>query len=413
MTLQSYLLTFLVIAISGNPAALVLGGEITYVAAFVIFAYLWVRRPRRMSPAAIMFAVAMAVATLGHLLIFGVGAVWANFGFLTKIGIGLFAGTIVKDFFRAYVRVMAILAAVSLLFYVPGLLGIDLAGSLSFLQVGLATGEASVGIRHIGIHNFHNGFEVRNSGMFWEPGAFAGYLVLAIFIAAARRRVYAIRRWEILALTAALISTQSTMGYLAGLLVGMYHFVGIPSSAQREMRLALLPVVLVALTVLACFAFLKVDFLGDKIREQILSAERGVGNYEINRFGNMLYDVDFIQERPLLGWSGNPETRVVRDPLVTELIKGQGSALTGFWVRFGLFAWLLFFWGLYAGGKVLGADRVSGLVFVFVIGILLVGEQYTNFPLIYAFFVPGASRFRRAVNGGAGFHGMHEVRGHQ
>ena len=73
---------------------------------------------------------------------------------------------------------MAAIAAVSLVFYfvvwVPG--NLDLVRPFTVYQDSSEL--------NIGIHNFRGfGYEVaRNSGPFWEPGAFAGYLAFALFL---------------------------------------------------------------------------------------------------------------------------------------------------------------------------------------------------------------------------------------
>lgn len=383
----NYALTIFVIAISGNPAAAIFGKEGTYIVAFLVLMLMWARRPTPIAGSALVLPAVIAGLALVHLLSFGGMVLMASLGFLVKIGIGILAATVIDDFFRKFVRWMAILACVSLVFYVPYVAGFDLSGPLSFLNVSVDSSNGISAIRHIGIHNFHQAHETRNSGMFWEPGAFAGYLVLALFVIVACRGNKAFARWEVVAIVAGLLSTQSTMGYLAGLIVGAYYLLDRFADERGSATLPFLPAVLLAGGFVTFMVVTEVDFIGDKIQEQLFSAQVGRDRNEITRFGNMLYDLDSIGQRPLTGWSGNPETRFALDPELAELIAGQGSAITGFWVRFGAIGWLAFFWALYAAAKRSFKSPVSGFFLVVITAALLVGEQYTNFPLIYAFLI--------------------------
>lgn len=382
-----YALTIFVIAISGNPAAPIFGKDGTYIIAFLVLMYLWVRRPVPIERSALIFPAVIAGLALLHLFSFGSIVLMASLGFLIKIAIGILAATVIDNFFRKFVRWMAILTCVSLVFYIPSVFGIDLSGPLSFLNVSFETREGLSAIRHIGIHNFHHEGETRNSGMFWEPGAFAGYLVLALFVVAACRDKKVFARWEVVALVAGLLSTQSTMGYLAGMIVGAYYLTNRFAGERGLATLPFLPVVLIAGGLATYVMVTEVDFIGDKIQEQILHTQDARDRHEITRFGNMLYDLDSIKQRPLTGWSGNPETRFALDPELAELIAGQGSALTGFWVRFGAIGWFAFFWALYVATIRGSNGPVSGFFLVGITAALLVGEQYTNFPLIYAFII--------------------------
>lgn len=381
-----YFLVFVVIAISGNPTALVLGKEVTYVAVFLVLFYMWIRDPIPVKKTAIVFPLVIFSLAFIHIFTFGTLVLMASLGFLIKIGIGVLAATVIENFFIKYVRVMAVLACISLVFYIPYVFGIDLSGPLSFMYRAVDTREGLVSIRHIGIHNFHVEHEIRNSGMFWEPGAFAGYLVLALFLAVTYRSKFVFSRWEIYALIAGLISTQSTMGYIASLIVLIFYMIDRVPQKMQAAYLFLAPVILVFGAIVTYFAMTQLDFLGEKIQDQMASAQVGVGNYQINRFGNMLYDLEFIKDKPLAGWSGNPETRYALDPEVAEMVAGQGSALTGFWVRFGAIGWFALFVSLYFvtwGEK----KPIRGFFLVLIVSVLLVGEQYTNFPVVYAFLV--------------------------
>lgn len=390
-----YLLTFIIVALSGNPAALSLGKEAAYIGIFLVLLFLWLKRPTRIEKHAILFTATIGGLALVHLLSFGPMVLMASMGFLVIIVIGILAATVIDGFFRKYIRMMAILSCISLVFYVPILLGVDLPTFLSFLNISIETQSGVSAIRHIGIHNFHLEGEMRNCSMFWEPGAFAGYLVLALFLVVVLWKNTGFSRWEIAALIAGLLSTQSTMGYLAGLTVLTLFLVRIYLDQRNILALLTLPFVFIGAGVISYYLIDQLDFLGGKIKHQIYLTQTGSGAYEFNRFGNIVYDLDFIYKRPLTGWSGNPQTRLAVDADSAELIAGQGVALTGFWVRFGAIGLFSFFLGLYAASKSVSKHSIDGLFFVLTIFVILTGEQYTNFPLIYAFLIRALAKQQR------------------
>jgi hypothetical protein len=386
-----YLLTLLVIAVSGNPAALLIGKEFTYIFVFIILLLLWIKRPIPINGLSLLFPMMIGLLTMVHFVNFGTTVLMANLGFLVKIGIGILAAIIIKDFFRIYVRWLAIMAIVSLFFYLPSFFGIDLFEFLYYLKIPLNDNEASSSMRHIGIHNFHSYSENRNSGFFWEPGAFAGYLALALFIMVSLRKTYSFHKWEYFIIISALISTQSTMGYLVGAVILIYFVVRSFSNVVISKKIIFFPLVISVVVIGTLITFTELEFVGDKIIEQIANTEMEKGNYRISRFGNVLYDLEFIQEKPLFGWSGNPQTRIALDGDALDLISAQGVGLTGFCVRFGVVGWLLLFIILYKNSF----DKLSGLFFIAIICIILIGEQFTNYPFIYAFLVPVRSLWAR------------------
>jgi hypothetical protein len=378
-----YFLTFLVIAISGNTASTYFGEQETYVVTFLLMLIYAARQGKPFDKVIFVFPLIIGSLAVLHVITFGYVALMASFGFLVKISIGLLSASLIDDFFRKYVRLMAILSVISLCFYLPTVVGIDMSSALSFLNIPFEKSS----VVHIGIHNFHQEYETRNCGMFWEPGAFAGYLVLALLLMPTLGKGRQFDKWEVIAIVAGLLTTQSTMGYITGMLVGAYFL------ADRYFRLGLvatLPFIAIAIVFIAgtvYFAVTELDFMGDKVQAQFFETQVASQGHEINRFGNLIYDLDFITQRPLVGWSGNPETRFAVDPELAVFIDGQGNALTGFWVRFGVVGWLALLIGLYRATFRREQSHIASFFAVGIFAGLLFSEQFTNFPLIYAFLV--------------------------
>jgi hypothetical protein len=111
--------------------------------------------------------------------------------------------------------------------------------------------------------------------------------------------------------------------------------------------------------------------------------------YEITRFGNVIYDLNSIEKRPILGWSALNETRGTLDPEVSEIASRQGNGLTGMVVKYGVVGLLIYLLSTYRyffSRTRRGVYSASGVV---VLCILLMGEQYLNFPLFFALMFAG------------------------
>lgn len=383
-----FFLTFLVITISGNPAMGILGKEIVYIGTFIIFLIYGWFNPRELEGHDVFVLATFTFILIAHLMIFGPMVFAASIGFMIKLGIALLAVRLIPEFPRHYVSAMYILACLSLVFYIPVQLGIDLAGLLSTIRIPLGDTE----IVHIGIHNFHIPDERgRNCGIFWEPGAFAGYLVLALFFLVRDGQTKTVISKQGLVLIAALLTTQSTTGYLAFIILSVYYVykVCIVLVEDMDARLLALPLLVALLILGGLVVFKQIPFLGEKINIQVESTMAQDDVSRINRFGNFLYDLDSIAKRPLLGWSANPQTRLSTYSEIIDLISGQGNGLTGFIVKFG-FVGLCLFIGIFAyNTRRLTGSTSAALFGIAIVCVLLNGEQFLGFPIFLSLmFLP-------------------------
>ena len=376
-----YILVTLLVMLSGNPVVPeLLGKEASYIILFLLFVVYSINRSKLLIDiSALQYPALVGVLAVVHFFTFGGIVLMASFGFLIKIGIGLMAAIFIEDFFNKYIKVMAILAVVSLVFYVPTVLGIDLFSYLSFFRMSAGVDW----LNHIGIHNFHNGVDVRNAGVFWEAGAFSGYLVIALYFIVVHEDRFAYSKWEIVALVLALISTQSTAGFVAGLVLIVFFVMRRLFRARFTALLPLMPIVFIILIGFVYIAVTELDFVSEKIQDQIISASVGADRAQMNRFGNALMDLESIRERPIAGWSGNPATRFAFDPALMDFIDGQGNAVTGLMVRFGAIGFFGFFIAIYLASISRDGGVISAVFLITILISLLVGEQYINFPFIY------------------------------
>jgi hypothetical protein len=373
----NFFIVLLIVLISGNPAMSLVGEESVYILTLLILGCFWLAQPKKFSQKSVIFVASFIGIFILQIIIHGSIVVIASIGYTVKIIIAMLVVRLVPDFFSKYIAVMYFLAALSLFFYVPTLLGIDLRSMFS--SVNLFGGSNIV---HIGLHNFQRSFEVRNCGVFWEPGAFAGYLVLAIFFSVIFKESPQ-SKWTLRILILALVTTQSTAGLLTGFIVFLvYAYSKVKADEQSKFGFMLIPVLLMVALV-GYFSFGYFDFLGDKINGQLMATSDEAGGFQINRFGNFLFDLNYIYDSPLLGWGANPETRFSVNSELADLITGQGVGLTGFIVKFGLPSFFIFYFYVYRAFCSITESKLFGISILIIISVLLMGEQYLNFPLFY------------------------------
>ena len=373
----SYLLVLIVIIVSGNPAVFVINKNLVYILTFIVLAIYAVKHPKPIIKYDFLFVMFFVFLFVIQNIFYGQIVLMASLGFLIKIGIAALAVRIIPGFFHKFVLIMVFLAGLSLIFYIPTLLGIDLRGILSVMKIPLSSD-----IVHIGLHNFHVANDTRNSGIFWEPGAFAGYLVLALFLASILERGVQ-KSWHAKLLIAALISTQSTTGFIAGFIVLVLYFYEKTKYSFKLPTPILFSFILLFSVTLGWFLSNNISFIGTKIDVHLSKTIAQEGNYKINRFGNINYDLGFIAERPIIGWGANPATRFTMDPELAELMSGQGVGLTGSIIKFGIPGFLLYIFYFYRGCISITGSKSYAIGGGCMLCILLIGEQFLNYPLFF------------------------------
>jgi len=285
---------------------------------------------------------------------------------------------LVPNFLYGYIFIMYLLACMSLMFYIPVQLGVDLSGVLSSFSVFHETNYRTV----IFFHNFHYDWQtMRNCGMFWEPGAFAGYIIIALLFSVWINKGKIVVSKVNVVLMITLVTTQSTTGVMAFLVLIVCHLYHSDKIKNPMMRLGLFPLAALLFLSMAYIGSGQVDFLGKKIQSQISDAETGDKWSQINRFGNIVFDMNYIADRPLTGWSANPETRFSMNSDLEELIGGMGNGLTGFVVRYGIPASLLCYYLFLTGIYRVTSSWAISCFSVFIVSMLLMGEIFLDFPV--------------------------------
>lgn len=379
--ITNYALCMTLIFLSGSPALSKNNYELYISVFFVLLLLLALKVGISISRRVMLVTFIFVVLIAFHILLLGQSVALASIGFLLQMGTAALIVAVIPQFMRYFVHCMFFIALISLFFYflfqLPGQQGIfapfDLADERNKINIGLYTfftfGKSAA----------------RNSGIFWEPGAFAGYLALALYCVAVYGRKLKVSVLEVLVMIVALGATLSTMGYAAFMVVCGAYCVRKFSGRNPLLVFVGLPIAAVLMMVLAWQLANSIPFLKEKIVEQAQAAEDGDERSEKNRFGNAIYDLEFVAKRPIAGWSADTKTRLAEDSLALDLLSGQGNALSGFAVRFGIVGWLTMMGAFFTTFLVTTRSVPLAVLGIFLISVMFTGEKYMNFPLIMTF----------------------------
>jgi hypothetical protein len=321
-------------------------------------------------------------------------------GFIIRLFVAFAAVRLVKDFPRIYINVMYGICIISLCFYIPEQLfyaiGRDFASLFTplvnlvrdFFLLDTYGGRDATGSATIFIYNFENPYNphniYRNAGPFWEPGAFAGYISLALIFLGLEREKYD-RRFYIshfLVLTITLLTTVSTMGYLIMPIVLSIHYRRVTKSVVENLGRIAVGILMLPLFMALLINVWNLEFIGRKVIHQYEGAiaQRDY-LWEYTRFGSMMVDWKYIKLRPIFGWGIHPKTKFALDPKDEHRIKGAGNGFSGFIHRFGILGMITFALFAWRGFYKLSRESLLRSVMAILATLMsLIGEEFLIFP---------------------------------
>jgi hypothetical protein len=316
------------------------------------------------------------------------------------------------NFFKIYESVLCTLAIIGLIFWV---IQIVLGGDTLFNYFGMlpsidlwsyVSGDGynavlySVQPTTMSIQ--YDFLPPRNCGFAWEPGGFAVFLALAIFINLFffKRDTASKTRFWILA--AALVSSQSTTGYVIFMVIILFYYY----NKKQKLIILLWPIV-VALIILA----FSLPFMSDKIMDLIREAEmielmvEGSIGREIpiapQRFASFMIALRDFLANPLLGLGG------VAEASWTSKIGANVSTITGLGnllAQHGLVGLTFFIVSLYRTSQFYSKAFNFKGKFLFFIIVIFISISYTLIllPLLMCFwmfrlFTPNGIQDRNSI----------------
>lgn len=376
-----YILLLITIAVSGFPY---FSTTDLYIPLVIILFLVFKIRKRKFDSKFLFLLLFLFVITVIQTYIFNFYSIPTIIGVFLRVILGYLIVKILKEkYILYYTNILYYLALISLIIHIPVILVPQVKQILLqlvpfFQLIKFSNSEAQTII----VYNFHylhlNAF--RNSGPFWEPGAFAGYLILA-FIFNLIQKTPKQKKVGIVLLIA-IFTTLSTTAFLALFIFLFFIY------QEKIKNLILKGLLLIIILWLGYYIFFSLDFIGEKIIYQ-LSQAKGVNPYVENtnsqRFLNILRDVIDFNGHELFGRGSHPTTRYsfkLKDQLrtvgLTDILVRMGILFFGY-MMFLLFRSIRSIVSYFSYGK----PEIYIGAFLTII-ILLMSEVYFNFPIFWS-----------------------------
>ncbi len=369
----SLLIVFLLLFFSGNPLATFLFGKFSALVGLVFTLIILKSHLKFDTDFTNKFKLVLLtiiIIALFQYVTFSTLSFLALCNLVIKILMGGIIINSLKDSFaHVFFKVVAGLSLISLIgFIIINLIGL----SLPFIQIGQSNKFYFLYL------TLTNDSSIRNSGMFWEPGAFAGVLTLCLALNLKYLNYYWVTyRYQLIFIIAALLTTQSTTGYLVGFFIILFYF-------YKPKNLILTFIIVFLAFSSGLYVYENNNFLKEKIEGQLENSKnQKIGEFSNSRFGSLIFDWHYIVKHPLIGNGFDVSTRYADHQYLFRGVKGDaigsGNAFSNFLASMGLFFVLGYFILLWKSASSL--DKLYAMVFTLVVFFNLQGEQWLNFPL--------------------------------
>lgn len=385
-----YILIYLLLAISGNHA---FDENIIFILmVFFLSVIMFFIRKRTVD---ILFSGLVLVLTfilLTQALIFDFFPEMTLFGFYVRILIAYFILKVIgRSFIEKLVKVMIFLALISFMFFIliniiPSFPSAMKSFALESTEYVEPSTNYFVASYYTPLFTFrympYNPISfVRNPGMFWEAGAFGGYLIVVFMLNIMRTGIFLNKQNFVFIL--GILTTASTASFVALMAISFFYL--LTSSKYKLLKTILLPIV----SILGFFMFTYLDFLGAKIEDKLRLAEDPSVVYTTtsSRFVDALRDMEAFKGHELLGRGINKETRF------TKMDKQSGykirtNGFTDHLVRFGgiffIITFILMYYSFYSIIKYFdNINKLFAIYSILIIFLILQSETYFKLPFFW------------------------------
>lgn len=383
ITFKNYLPLFLLMCFSGNPLFTATDYSktllVVYTFCFIAYMHLSIRIevPDRVLKILVILVGTIVLITLFQYTLLGSVSIPGVFAIILKIIIGAYTLLYYQDkkidFLTVYIKIIAFLVIVSLPFW--------LYNHLSWFGLDLHVNNMKTVFIYTSLLEDFGLMKVRNPGMFWEPGAFSGYLILGLVFVILRNKKYELGdfKMEVFWIFIGVLTTMSTTGFLVLCVISniyVYQHYGVA-------RIIILPISIF----IVYLAYYNLDFMQEKIVNQYEESHHlDKGDISNTRFGSWKMDMQYIQSMPFTGNGLDSKTRFRFHPWITKDI-GNGNGMSNTLVCWGIPFFLFWLFSVYKSVYTISRSVFTTITLSLVILLLLQGEQYLNYPVFLLFFV--------------------------
>ena len=370
---KEFLLMFTLMITSGNP--LISQFKWLNIILAILCLIYWTRSDANRLKASILYHYIGGVFIIFILqtLTFG----WNTIPGIINFGGKLFWGASIylyleNRFKHVYLRVLTILAGISIVCW--------LLSQLNIVLPGIGCRRGSTILLYTYVREYGSGaISLRNSGFAWEAGAFGCYLVFTfILFIKDLGGLWRSERKSIIII----VFAMSTTAYIAFVAIVCSYILLKSKSRFKYIWIAIL-------LFASFFVGQKFEFLTEKVDSQLQSGISANGKFNSTRFGSFLFDWYYIEKHPLVGNGLHSQTRYSEHKNLVELWdKGKeaysGNGFSGIIASMGSLFILLYFVTLFRNNKLVLQINDKIIIVTGVI-LLLFGEPLLDYPLFLGY----------------------------
>jgi hypothetical protein len=379
MDLTNYFSVFFLVAVSGFPFFYAAQINILFLVIFVMLIFF--KRSIKFDNRAFMIMLFFYIVDILQVIIIKPFVPMTMIGTYARLFVAFFVVALCdKQYTRYYSNIIYHLAIISLIFYVPCILSPAIRHfcqttlSAPFKPPFTEVSEFYERSPTIIVYNFHEVLaDFRNSGPFWEPGAFAIFIILALIFNLIDEKTLWSKKNILLSIV--LLTTLSTTGFVAFFVLVMSYYFATGNIIKNIFIMAtVLP--------LAISLYFSLEFLSAKIEDNIAIA----GDDKSSRFGSGLADITDWAKSPIIGWGRGAMRYGGRQFTFFTSEQHRNNGLTALLASYGIVIFFVLLINYYKSLKTLciaHSFNKSFALFSFVV-ILLLGFSQTIFQ--YPFF---------------------------
>ena len=362
-TQKEFLLVALLVLVSGSPnlnIPIVFG-----MLGVFAFVYSFIRGDLKRRNKLWKYVLFLSLIFVGQYIELGFISYLGSINVIAKLVFGATVMWVLRDRFRGiFLNVMYFFALVSLIFFCLEFVGIKVPDLFH-----VAPNRNSIFI----FSSLNNIDKLRNCGPFWEPGAFACYLILVPLLYVDNLKSFILNNGKkVITLFIALITTISTTGYICLFAIILYYFMA-ESKNKFITYFVYLPFALVGIF----YAYSKLDFMSSKIEEQAEASIEKEGDFSNTRMGSLLFDLYYIEKHPFTGNGLHEQTRYADHPMLWGKNLGHGNTFSNYAAQMGIIALFVYFILIYRAFN-------NKIIVPIIIILLFQGEQLMDYPLFPA-----------------------------
>lgn len=353
---------FFAISLSGNPLLIYSGSKFIYVvSAAAMFGLCYVKGKKLLNSKLIFWIISSCILFIFQNSNLKYTSVPAEISFLARIYIAFLTAMFFGYRFREiYLRVMVAICFISIPFYLLDSAGINFGYRIDRYNSVLFYNFMNIG---------------RNPGMFWEPGAFQGFIILIPLLYSDKlKQLWNKYKKACVILLIALLTTQSTTGYLT-----FAGFIFLTTLLNGKMNIVIKGGLIASFIVALTYVW-KQDFMGEKIANEIEIAQTiESGEVSWSRMGTMMIDIENISRQPLIG---NGFVIEERYGILADSMAGAGNGFSGAINMFGIPFMILYFIGIFK--NLTSIPKPNRLIFILAVIMMLYGEYFLNSPFFWS-----------------------------